>query len=80
MARTLQIYATEQLFRQQVAGALGSAGLATDAVDGFFSVPSCDGPPTGTPIPQAGLAPIVVDATNGILYFYALGGWIAAGP
>lgn len=78
MARVLQIYATAQLWRAQVVAALGTASLATDAVDGFFRVPSCAGPPTGTPVAQTGLVPIVVDETNDTLYFYTNGAWRAA--
>ncbi len=80
MSRLLQIYATTQLWRQQVIAALGSASLATNATEGFFYVPACAGPPTGTPVAQAGLVPIVVDTVASKLYFYSDGAWRDAGP
>ncbi len=75
----LQIFAPQQNWRKQVVDRLGAgtAALDTTATDGFAYVPSCAGPPTGTPIVKAGLLPIVIDSTNHKLYFFS-GSWIQA--
>jgi hypothetical protein len=54
--------------------------LTTTATDGFLYVPTCAGPPTGTPVGYGGAAPIVIDTTNHKLYFYSGGTWRDAGP
>lgn len=60
--------------------AVGAGAIATTATDGFLYVPTCAGPPTGTPTTITGLAPIVIDGTNNKLYFYSGGSWRDAGP
>lgn len=55
----------------------GSAALATNATAGFLYVPSCAGTPTGVPVSETGVIPLVYDSTNGILYFYKGGAWVA---
>jgi len=47
-----------------------SAALATTATSGFLYIPTCAGPPTGTPAAQTGTAPMVYDSTNNNLYVY----------
>jgi hypothetical protein len=54
--------------------------LATTATLGFMYVPTCAGTPTGVPVTQVGLAPIIVNTTNNKLYFYSGGAWRDAGP
>jgi hypothetical protein len=56
---------------------IGKASLATNAVDGFWYVPSCAGAPTGTPTTQSGTIPMVADSTNNKLYIYSGGAWVA---
>jgi hypothetical protein len=80
VARPLQIYDPQQLWRKQVVGAFGAPDLAADATTGFLWVPSCDGTPTGTPEALTGFCPLVVDRTNSKLYFYSDGAWRDAGP
>lgn len=80
MARQLQIYASTTQWRTQVADTFGGAALATTATTGFFYVPACAGTPTGVPVAQAGLVPIVFDSTGGKLYAYTGGSWVAVGP
>lgn len=50
------------------------AELATTAVAGFTSLPTCNGTPTGVPVPHTGMAPFVLDRANRILYFYDFAG------
>jgi len=59
--------------------AAGTASLATTATDGFLYVPACAGTPTGVPTTITGYAPIVVDSTNNIYYFYSNAAWRQAG-
>lgn len=80
MAGELQIYASDQNWRKQVAARFGGGLLATDATTGFLYVPTCEGPPTGVPVGPAGFAPLVVDIVNSKLYFYSDGAWRDAGP
>ena len=82
MANELQIYAPQQNWRKQVVARLGSGGtaLATTATTGFAFIPSCAGVPTGVPVAQAGLVPMVIDSTDNRLYFYSGGAWRNAGP
>lgn len=54
---------------------VGSAALATTATDGFLYLPSCAGPPTGTPTTQTGTVPFVFDSVDNRLYFYTGGAW-----
>lgn len=54
----------------------GNAAIATTATDGFLYIPSCAGPPTGTPTTKTGRVPIVFDTTNNDLYIYD-GGWVS---
>lgn len=51
--------------------------VATNATDGFLYVPSCAGPPTGTPTTYGSAVPIVADRTNNKLYIYSGGSWVA---
>lgn len=55
----------------------GLGGLATTAVAGFPSVPSCAGTPTGVATPNSNMVPLVYDRTNDLIYAYN-GGWVAA--
>jgi hypothetical protein len=55
-----------------------NAALATTATDGFLYVPTCAGPPTGTPTTQTGTVALVFDTTNNDLYVYD-GSWISVG-
>jgi hypothetical protein len=47
----------------------------TTATAGFVHLPSCAGTPTGTPTTFTGKTPMVVDTTNGRLYFYYGSAW-----
>ncbi len=58
---------------------VGTAAIATNAANGFLYIPSCAGPPTGTPTTKTGRVPLVVDTTNHKLYFYDVS-WRDAGP
>ena len=53
-----------------------SGVLSTTATDGFLYIPTCAGTPTGIPTTQTGTAPLIIDITNGKLYFYS-GSWIS---
>lgn len=53
------------------------AALPTTATTGFLYVPSCAGPPTGTPVTQAGLVPLVLDSTDNQLWAFLAGSWKA---
>jgi hypothetical protein len=53
---------------------VGSAALATTATDGFLYIPSCAGPPTGTPTSFTGRVPMIYDSTNERFYIYD-GSW-----
>jgi hypothetical protein len=53
------------------------AALSTTATTGFMYVPSCPGPPTGVPVTQTGLVPLVLDSTGGQLWAYLSGAWKA---
>lgn len=57
--------------------ASGMPSLATNASTGFLYVPTCGGPPTGTPESISGRSAVVVDATNKKMYIYAGGAWTA---
>ncbi len=80
MALPLDQNCQENLWRKQVTARFGDASLATTATSGFFYVPTCAGPPTGVPVTETGLVPIVVDSTNNKLYFYSGAAWRDAGP
>jgi hypothetical protein len=80
MASIIDENARDPLWRAQVAARFGSGSLTTTATTGFLMVPTCDGPPTGTPDALTGFAPLVVDVTNNRLYFYSTGSWRNAGP
>ena len=54
---------------------LGSAALATSAIDGFLYLNSTAGLPTGTPTTNTGRVPINVDTTSGRLYGHFSSGW-----
>lgn len=57
---------------------LGSqVALATNATNGFTYIPTCVGTPTGVPTAFTGKVPMVFDTTNGKLYLYSGGAWIA---
>ncbi len=49
---------------------LGGAALATSATDGFAYIPTCAGPPTGTPTAYTGKVPLVYDTTGDEIGFY----------
>jgi len=51
----------------------GAGAIATNATDGFLNIPSCAGPPTGTPTAYTGRIPLVYDSTNDVLYLYRSG-------
>jgi len=51
-----------------------SGAIATTATTGFLYIPTCPGPPTGTPFTYNGRAPLVIDSVNRKLYFYS-NGW-----
>jgi hypothetical protein len=52
----------------------GTGAIATDATAGFLYLPSCAGPPTGTPVGITGRVAVVYDSTNNKLYVYN-GAW-----
>jgi hypothetical protein len=54
---------------------LGTAALATTATDGFLSISSSAGAPTGVPTAQAGRAQIHYDSTNSKIYVCFAGTW-----
>lgn len=55
----------------------GTAAKATTATDGFLMIPTCAGPPTGTPAHLYNSSvPIIYDSTNNKLYVYD-GSWLA---
>jgi len=56
---------------------LGTAALASAAVNGFLWLATTNGTPTGTPTAFSGRAPLVYDTTNNKLWFYN-GAWRAA--
>jgi len=56
---------------------LGTAALASGAVNGFLHLATTNGTPTGTPTTFSGRAPLVYDTTNNKLWFYN-GAWRAA--
>lgn len=55
---------------------IGTGALATTATDGFIYISTSPGPPTGIPSSYTGRAPIHIDSTNNIVYFYN-SGWQA---
>ncbi len=54
---------------------VGNAAIATTATNGFLYIPTCAGPPTGTPTTVTGFVPLVFDTTNSQFWIYAGGGW-----
>ena len=56
---------------------IGRPAQPTNATTGFPYFPTCAGTPTGTPTTVTGMAPVVIDSTNNIMYFYSGGSWIA---
>lgn len=81
MREEWQLYLGQLTTRLNAAvGNLAFGDVATNASAGFLYVPTCAGPPTGTPVAQSGRAPIVIDSTNHKLYFYSDGSWRDAGP
>ncbi len=59
---------------------IGTAAIASAAVNGFLYLPTTNGTPTGTPTTYAGRSPVVIDSTNNRLYFYSGAAWRNAGP
>ena len=57
---------------------IGTAALPTTATDGFLYIPTCAGPPTGTPTAKAGRVPMIIDTVNNELYIYN-GSWLSSG-
>lgn len=49
---------------------VGSTSLPTNAIDGFFYIPTCAGAPTGTPTAYAGRAPMIYDTSNNKFYVF----------
>jgi hypothetical protein len=58
----------------------GTAAIATTATDGFLYLPSCPGPPTGTPTVWTGTVPSVIDSTDGRVYYFINGAWKSVTP
>lgn len=56
-----------------------AAALATTATDGFVSIPTCSGVPTGTPTLTTGLSPLVYDSSDKKLYIFSGGSWNIVG-
>lgn len=55
----------------------GTAAKGTTATDSFLMIPTCAGPPTGTPAHLYNSSvPIIYDSTNNKLYVYD-GSWLA---
>ena len=54
---------------------IGSSAMATTATDGFLYIPTCAGPPAGTPTAVTGRVPMVWDSTNKKFYIYD-GAWL----
>jgi hypothetical protein len=54
---------------------VGAAALATTATNGFLYIPTCAGTPTGTPTAKTGLAPMILDTTNGRFWMFYGGAW-----
>jgi hypothetical protein len=52
------------------------APLATTDTDGFLHIPTCAGPPTGTPNLYTGKVPIVYDTVTPKLWVYTGGSWV----
>lgn len=55
---------------------LGGA-RSTSATDGFVYIPTCAGPPVGTPTAQTDMRALIWDSTNFKLYIYDNGTWNA---
>src|SRR5262249_53662452 len=56
----------------------GAGAIATNATNGFLSITSCAGAPTGTPSAEAnpsGSLPMVYDTTNNKLWVYNGSAW-----
>jgi hypothetical protein len=53
---------------------IGSGALATNATNGFLSIPASAGPPTGTPTTFTGRVILHYDSTNNKMYVYN-GSW-----
>jgi hypothetical protein len=51
------------------------AALATTAINGFVSIPSTAGTPTGVPTLKTGLVPLVMDTSGSKLWAHIGGTW-----
>lgn len=67
---------TNEIMRVMSTGnvTIGKSAVATSASNGFLYITSCAGTPTGVPTSISGRIPLVVDSTNGLLY-YNSGSW-----
>jgi len=65
-------------FTQAGSLVLGNAAVATNATDGFLYITTSAGTPAGTPTTFTGRAPIEIDTTNNLFYFYSTGAWRTA--
>lgn len=74
IAGSLQVLVSTGGARGVVLNATGQA-VATNSDNGLIYVASCAGTPTSVPAAYVGAAPIVIDSTNNLLYFYAGGAW-----
>lgn len=75
---TLEVFAPQQLWRQQVFSRLGDGSIGVSGTTGFMYVPTAVVATLGVPAIQAGMLPIVVDSATGKLYTYFGGNWILA--
>lgn len=57
-----------------------ATALATGATAGFPFLPQCAGTPTGAPTSYTNGVPIVVDVSNGKVYWYLGGAWKSVTP
>jgi len=54
---------------------INSGPIETSATDGFLYIGTMAGSPSGTPTAYTGRSPIVLDTSNGRIYFYYGGTW-----